>query len=194
MTDADQSIVTLSYQDAEALWTQWVADPDDLLSHAAFERTLRFAAGLEDEGLYWRPGGWRIDLPGTVARIACVAAILAGSFEIAGLHDVEREIMIAAAGLVATMDLSRVQLTREEQRLVDRVRDKHLTGTPISAREARDALPRRLRQDVSEDAVADALDKLVAAGLADREAVGTYVVRAAGGEAWFRISLPPPKD
>ena len=181
--------VSLSYEDAEALWEHWATDRDDILARAAFERTLRFAAGLEDEGLYFRPGGWVVDLPATVARVACAAAILAGSFEIAGMHDVEREIIIAAAGLVSTMDLRRVRLSRLDQSLAERIRDRHLTGTPISPARARKALPRRLRQDISEDQVADALNRLVAAGLADRDGAVDYVVRAAGGEAWIRISL-----
>lgn len=189
MTETEEPTVDLSYEDAQALWDHWASDRDDVLAHAAFERTLRFAAGLEDEGLYFRPGGWVVGLPATVARVACAAAILAGSFEVAGLHDVEREIIIAAAGLISTMDLRPVKLTREDQRLVDRIRDRHLAGTPVSPAQARKALPRRLRQDVSEDQIADALDRLVGAGLADREGPGVYVVRAAGGEAWIRISL-----
>jgi hypothetical protein len=189
VTETEEQTVSLSYEDAQALWDHWASDRDDVLAHAAFERTLRFAAGLQDEGLYFRPGGWVVGLPATVARVACAAAILAGSFEVAGLHDVEREIIIAAAGLISTMDLRPVKLTREDQRLVDRIRDRHLTGTPISPAQARKALPGRLRQDVSEDQIADALDRLVGAGLADREGAGVYVVRAAGGEAWIRISL-----
>lgn len=189
MKETDIPTLEFSYADAEAVWEHWASDPDDVLAHAAFERTLRFAAGIEDDGLYFRPGGWVVGLPATVARVALAAAVLAGSFEVAGLHDVEREIIIAAAGLVATMDLRPVKVTREDQRLLERIRDHHLDGTPISAARARKSLPRHLRQEMSEDRVADALDRLVAAGLADREAPGRYVVRAAGGEAWLRISL-----
>jgi hypothetical protein len=123
VTELDEPTVELSYADAQALWNHWASDSDDVLAHAAFERTLRFAAGIEDEGLYFRPGGWIVGLPATVARVALAGVVLAGSFEVAGLHDVEREIIITAAGL------------------------------------------------------------------ADREAPGRYVVRAAGGEAWLRISL-----
>ena len=186
--------VSLTYEDANALWEHFAADRDDVLAHAAFERTLRFAAGLEDEGLYFRPGGWVLDLPATVARIACAAAVLAASFEVAGLHDVEREILIAAAGLVSTMDLRQVRLSRREETIVERIRDRHLDGTPITREDARRALPRRLRQEVSDDEVAAALDKLVAAGLADRDGPDSYVVRAAGGEAWMRISLRAPRE
>ena len=189
MTDAAEPTVSLSYEDAEALWEHWATDSDDILAHAAFERTLLYVADINREGLAFRPGGWVVDVPATVARVACAAAVLSASFEIAGLHDLEREIIIAAAGLVATMDLSHVRVTRSEQSLVDRLRAKHLAGTPITPAEARKALPRRLRQDVSEEQIADALDKLVAAGLADHDGEGSYVIRAAGGEAWMRISL-----
>lgn len=189
MSETEEPTVTLSYEDAEALWAHWARDPDDVLAHAAFERALRFAAELDDEGLYFRPGGWVVGLPATVARVACAAAILAGSFEIAGLHDVEREIIIAAAGLISTMDLRPVKLTDRDERLVDRIRDRHIDGTPISPAQARRALPKRLREQVSKREIADALDRLVDAGLADREGPDMYVVRAAGGEAWIRISL-----
>ena len=189
MTELDTDTVSLSYKDAETLWKQWAPNAEDVLVRAAFERTLRFAAGIDNEGLYFRPGGWVVDLPATVARIACVAAILAAGFQIAGLEDLDREIIIAAAGLVSTMDVRPVRLTRQDRALAKRIRDGNLAGEPITPARARNTLPRRLRQQVTEDQVADALDRLVAAGLADRDGTDEYVLRAAGGEAWIRISL-----
>jgi hypothetical protein len=189
MMDLDTEIVRLSYKDGEAVWEEWAPDVEDILARAAFERTLRFAAGIEDEGLYFRPGGWTVDLPATVARIACAAAILAAAFQIAGLEDVDREIIIAAAGLVATMDVRPVRLTRKDQTVVKRIRDKGLEGVTVSPAGAWNTLPRRLRERVSEDDVADVLDRVVAAGLADCEGADGYVLRAARGGAWIRISL-----
>ena len=194
MTDPNTEIICLSYEDAETLWEQWAPDVEDALARAAFERTLRFAAGIEDEGLYFRPGGWVVDLPATVARIACAAAILAAGFQIAGLEDLNREIIIAAAGLVSTMDVRPVRLSRQDRALAERMRDKNLEGEPVSPARARNALPRRLRQQVTEDQIAEALDRLVAAGLADREGTSDYVLRAAGGEAWIRISTHKGND
>jgi hypothetical protein len=46
-----------------------------------------------------------------------------------------------------------------------------------------------LRKEVSRDQVADALDRLVAAGLADREGEEEWVLRAKGSEAWIRLEL-----
>jgi hypothetical protein len=46
-------MVTLDFDDAEALWAAFaVPGPEDILAREAFERELRFAAGLEDVGLY----------------------------------------------------------------------------------------------------------------------------------------------
>jgi hypothetical protein len=177
MTNLDTEIIRLSYEDAETLWEQWAPDVEDVLARAAFERTLRFAAGIEDEGLYFRPGGWVVDLPATVARIACAAAILAAGFQIAGIEDLNREIIIAAASLVSTMDVRPVRLTRQERTLAERMRDKNLEGVLVSPTRARNTLPRRLRQQVTEDQVADALDRLTAAGWADREGAHEYVLR-----------------
>jgi hypothetical protein len=42
---------------------------------------------------------------------------------------------------------------------------------------------------VTRDEVADALDRLVAAGLADRHGEDEWVLRAQGSEAWMRLSL-----
>jgi hypothetical protein len=64
-------------------------------------------------------------------------------------------------------------------------------GIAVSLAEARKALPRRLRQNVSEDEIADALDRLVAAGLPNREGED-FELRARGSEAWIRISPRPP--
>ena len=101
-TDEAEPLERIDNFDAEELWHAWVADgDDDILARAAFERAMRAAIGPEDDGLYFRPGGWVVNLPATAARIACVAAVLAASFQIANIDDVDTEIILAAAGLVA---------------------------------------------------------------------------------------------
>lgn len=185
---------TLDHSDAEGLWAAWASPgQDDILARESFERTLRFATGLEDDGLYFRPGGWTLDLPTTVARIACVAAVLAAGFQVAGLEDLDREIIIAAAGLVASMDLRPVRPGRQERRLAERLRQKDLEGVPISAAEARRALPKSRRREVSSDEIADALDRLVDAGMADRNG-DEWVLRAKGSEAWIRLRLRASRE
>lgn len=189
MTDNDP-IVPLDNFDADALWDAWAPPGDeDILARAAFERALRFAIDLEDEGLYFRPGGWVVNLPATAARIACAAAVLAASFQLAGLEGVDSEVVIAAAGLVASMDVRPVRLSREERRLADRLRAAGLEGQTISAGRAHRALPKSARREVSRDEVADALDRLAAAGLADQEGENQWVLRAKGSEAWIRLRL-----
>lgn len=189
MTENDP-IVPLDNFDADALWDAWAPPGDeDILARAAFERALRFAIDLEDEGLYFRPGGWIVNLPATAARIACAAAVLAASFQLAGLEGVDSEVVIAAAGLVASMDVRPVRLSRQERRLADRLRAAGLEGHTISAGRAHRALPKSARRDVSRDEVADALDRLAAAGLADQEGENQWVLRAKGSEAWIRLRL-----
>jgi hypothetical protein len=165
-----ESTMTLDSDDAAALWQAWAPPGDeDILARAAFERELRHAIGLDDEGLYFRPGGWSVNLPATAARVACAAAILAASFQIAGLEDLDREIIVAAASLIASTDVTQVRFGRQERRLAERRRQEGFEDEPVSASRARRALPKSLRRDVSDDEVADALDRLVDAGLADRE-------------------------
>lgn len=187
---SSEPTVTLDSDDTDALWGAWATPgEEDVLARAAFERGLRLAAGLEDEGLYFRPGGWSVNLPATAARVACAAAILAASFQIAGLEDLDREIIIAAAALIASMDVGPVRLGRQERRLADRLQQKGLTGVPVSAARAHRALPPSRRREVSRDEIADALDRLVDAGLADREGEDQWVLRAKGSEAWIRLRL-----
>lgn len=195
MNHPHDDIVTLDYEDAEAIWSAFIAPgTDDILAREAFERELRFAAGLEDEGLYFRPGGWTVDLPVSAARLAVAAAVLAAGFQIAGLEDLDREVLIAAAGLIASMDVRPVRVGREDRRLADRLRQEGLTGTPITAAQGRSALPKERRRRVSRSEIAEALERLVAAGLADREGDDRWVLRAQGSEAWFRISLPRDEE
>ena len=190
MSEYAEPTVPLDFYDAEALWKAWApGGQEDILARAAFERMLRGAVDLEDEGLYFRPGGWVVNLPATTARIACVAAVLAVSFQIAGFEDVDTEVVIAAAGLVASMDVHPVRLGRQERRLAERLRQNDLVGVPISAAEARRALPKSHRREVTPDEVADALDRLADAGLADRVGDDEWVVRAQGSEAWIRLRL-----
>jgi len=187
-----EPLMRLSFDDAEELWAAWAPDSEDLLARAAFDRTLRWALGMEDEGLYFRPGGWIVDLPATVVRLACAAAILAAGFQFAGLDDVDRELVIATAGLVSAMNVRRVRLAAEDRLLVERMRDQSLTDLPVSSKQARRALPRRVRDRTTREQIHDALERLVAAGVADRAPGGEYIVRAAGREAWIRVSLGDP--
>lgn len=176
--------------DADELWAAWAPEgDDDILARAAFERALRAAVGLEDDGLYFHPGGWVVNLPATAARIACAAAVLAASFQIANIDDVETEIILAAAGLVASMDVHPVRLGRRERRLEERLRHAGLEDVPVTAADAHRALPKKRRREVTRDEVADALDQLVAAGLADREGDHQWVLRAKGSEAWLRLKF-----
>jgi hypothetical protein len=191
MTGDGEPYVRLSFEDAEAMWASWSPHEDDLLARAAFDRTLRWALELEGEGLYFRPGGWVVDLPVTAVRVACAAAILAAGFQVAGLEDLDREVIIATAGLVATMNVRPIRITADERLLVERVRDEQLADIPITAKQARRVLPRRVRKKVTKEQIEQALERLVAAGVADRED-GEYVVRAASGEAWLRLSLREP--
>ena len=181
--------VRLSFEDAEMMWASWTPADDELLARAAFDRTLDWVLDLEDDGLYFRPGGWVVEVPQTAARIACAAAILAAGFHVAGLEDVDREVIIAAAGLVATMNVRPIRATADDRVLVERVRDRQLADTPMTPKQARRVLPHRMRKAVSTDDIEQALDRLVAAGIADREDDGDYLIRGSGSEAWVRISL-----
>jgi hypothetical protein len=191
MTDTAEPLVPLDFYDAERLWEAWApTTAEDILARAAFENAMASAVGLDgDDDLYFRPGGWVVNLPATAARIACAAAVLAASFQLAGIDHVETEIIIAAAGFVAAMDLKPVKLGRQERRLADRLHRANLDGTPISAARARKELPEAFRTEVSIDDVADALDRLADAGFADRDGEHHWVLRAKGSEAWIRINL-----
>ncbi len=190
MSGAQDELVTLDFEDAEGIWSAFAPPgPEDILARAAFERELRFLIGLEDEGLYFRPGGWTIDLPVTVVRIAIVAAVLAAGFQLAGLEDVDREVIIATAGLLASMDLRPVRLARHDRQLADRLNQAGLAGVPLNAAQVRRALPKARRRDVTPDEVAEILDRLVDAGLADRHRHDEWTLRAQGSEAWIRLRL-----
>ncbi|MCC6497893.1 MAG: hypothetical protein IT193_16700 [Propionibacteriaceae bacterium] len=190
MSEAHDELVTLDFEDAEGIWNAFTPPgPEDILARPAFERELRFFIGLEDEGLYFRPGGWTIDLPVTVARVAIVAAVLAAGFQLAGLEDLDREVIIATAGLIAGMDLRPVRLARRDRQLADRLDQAGLAGVPLSAAQARRALPKARRRDVTPDEMAEVLERLVAAGLADRHGHDEWTLRAKGSEAWIRLRL-----
>jgi hypothetical protein len=55
------------------------------------------------------------------------------------------------------------------------------------------ATPKQLRPEVSDDEIADALDCLAAAALADRQDE-EYLLRAKADDAWSRISLHRARD
>jgi hypothetical protein len=194
MTDSDSDLVRFSFEDAEAIWEAWAPGGEDLLARGAFERTLRQTIGLEDEGLYFRPGGWVVDLPATLARIGCAAAILSAGFAIAGIADVDREIIIAAASLVSAMDVRPARLTRDDRALIKRLRERSPAEVPLTPKQARRVLSRSMRERITREQVADALERLVVAGLADRTSTKEYVMRAQGSEAWIRISLGRERD
>ncbi len=64
-----------------------------------------------------------------------------------------------------------------------------LEGVPVTAARARRTLARSERRQVTDDQIADALDLLVDAGLADRQGDEEWMLRAKGSEAWIRLRL-----
>jgi len=181
-------LVEFSYADAELVWDVWALGDDDILARAAFDRAIRAAIGLGDDGLYFRPGGWTVNLSATMVRATIAAGVLAALFHLAGIDDLDREIAISTAGFVAAMEVRPARLTRQDTRLADLIQRDGRAEHPLSAKEARRALPRARRREVTIDDVSDSLDRLVAAGLADREGAD-WVVRAPGDEAWFRLRV-----
>jgi hypothetical protein len=181
--------ITLDSRDATAVWEALRPGAgDQILARAAFERVLRDLASLEDKGLYFRPGGWSVSLSAPLARLTVAAAILAGGFQIAGLEDLDREVIIATASIVAAIEYRPVRPTKEQRKIAERLRAKGLIDVPISSAEARQALAKKQRRQVGRDEVAAALDALVRAGVADRDGAD-WLLRAEGNEAWLRLSF-----
>jgi len=193
MTEPEPT-VTFDSHDADALWHAWaLADGDDILARAAFERMLRHTAGLEDEGLYFRPGGWSVDLPATAARghrgddpRRRLSDRRTRGSRPRGDHrcrwpggvDGRATRPPGSPGAPARRPPAR----------------RGLEETPISAARAHRELPKARRREVSRDDIADALDRLGEAGLAHRDGDDAWVLRAKGSEAWIRLSLRVERD
>lgn len=189
MTERSEAF-DIDSSEAEEVWQFFaVGQSDDILARAAYERVLQACFEIESDGLYFRPGGWRVSLPSTFVRVGICAGILAACFHLAEIDDLDREIYIAAATMVASVDLRPVRPSRKDARIASRLQQLGLDGIELSAKEARRALPKHVRSEVDSDDVADALDRLVAAGWADRAGTDAWLVRSPGKEAWLRISL-----
>jgi hypothetical protein len=181
----------LTRQRALAVWedlTGWApADRPDAWD--AFEDAVR--GSLDPAaGLQVRPGGWTVDLAGTIARTSVAAALIAGAMWPAGLDQLPAYVLPQVLPLL--FDVRRSRLTRSERGLLLELR---LTGTPGQAAYPWPAaalygrLPPRARDHVAAADFADFLDRLVAAGEADAADADEYVLRPADRPAWFRLTV-----
>ncbi|GAA3302948.1 hypothetical protein GCM10020218_099460 [Dactylosporangium vinaceum] len=121
-----------------------------------------------NRGLQMRPGGWTVDLSGTVARFAVASALIAGVMWHEGLDQLPGFLFPQVLPLL--FDVRRARLTKQDERLLLQLRMHTTTEQlaypwPAEALYAR--LPDDLRGKVSPVDFEDFVTRLVQVGEAD---------------------------
>jgi hypothetical protein len=159
-----------------------VGDAEGLLVFMEAAHSLDRASG---DQLELRPGGFIVSASGGTVKTALCAALLSGMLAITGVTALSPLVLPAVLPLL--FDVERVRVTPgQNELLTDLVALPGVLGTPVSASELHKRLPRALKKEISRYELADFLDQLHEAGLADRRDNG-YVLRGPG-QARFRIT------
>ncbi|MFB9445921.1 hypothetical protein Dvina_31985 [Dactylosporangium vinaceum] len=182
---------TLSADELRRFWAE-ATGLDPALDPDAWEACEDAVLGTLDpnRGLQMRPGGWTVDLSGTVARFAVASALIAGVMWHEGLDQLPGFLFPQVLPLL--FDVRRARLTKQDERLLLQLRMHTTTEQlaypwPAEALYAR--LPDDLRGKVSPVDFEDFVTRLVQVGEADDAGLDEVRIRPAGRARWLRISI-----
>lgn len=191
VVDAIEQIAThtdeLREEELESVVATITGLEGEALRRAARATDDVIVAGLGEEELHARPGGWIVGLSDAAARGTLAAAVTAGVLAAAGFDQLPA--LVLPAVLPMLVDIERVELSASEDHLLASLRlQPELTEAVHSPEAVYDRLPEDLRDQVSLLDFLDFVERLVAAGEAD-ERPGGVVLRDADDPAWVRIRL-----
>lgn len=179
--------------DLPSLWSSLTSGAGEAEDEATSRRegliAFMEAAHALDQGsgeeLDLRAGGWTVDLSGGVVRTGLCAALLTGVLAMAGVTALAPVVLPAVLPLL--FDVRRTRVTAGDRELLaELIAVPRLVGKSFTRAELYRELPDSLKDDLSRRDLANFLDELSKAGLADK-VDGAFRLRSPD-QARFRIS------
>jgi hypothetical protein len=141
--------------------------PGNSISASNFEDTFLDAVGQAGGNLEMRPGGWKVNLSGSLVKLALTTALMTGVLWEAGFDQLPTYVLPAVLPLV--VDVERAALSREHKTLLLQLRNAAASSTGVAVQPAvlYNKLPQPIRDQVSPLDFEDFIQALVEAGEAD---------------------------
>ena len=177
--------------DIRRFWAE-ITGLDPVLEPDAWEACEDAVLGTldPDRGLQMRPGGWTVDLSGTLARFAVASALITGVMWHEGLDQLPGFVFPHVLPLL--FDVRKARLTKQDQQLLLHLRLSTTTeqlAYPWPAGALYERLPEELRDKVSPVDFEDFVTRLVQVGEADDAGFDEVRLRPSRSTRWLRISI-----
>jgi hypothetical protein len=144
-------------------------------------------AALGNGELHARPGGWVLRLHDAAIRASLATAVTAGVMAVAGFDQLPALVLPAVLPLL--IDIERVELSPGDRYVLAELRlQPDVVGAEMTPRELYERLPDNLKADISVPDFLDLIQRLTAAGEADRFGAVT-IVRDPDDPAWIRFEF-----
>ena len=142
-----------------------------------------------DGALQMRPGGWRVNVAGTVTKALLATALVSAALAVAGADDIPIELIPAVLPVIA--DIERVRLDRRDRALYVPVvlASAGLEGQAVNPQIVYDRLDAVIREEVNYGDFLAFCDRLIEAGMMDDGGYDDIKPRRAGDVAWIRVTL-----
>ena len=162
--------------------------PGNSISASNFEDSFLDAVGQAGGNLEMRPGGWKVNLSGSLVKLALTTALMTGVLWEAGFDQLPTYVLPAVLPLV--VDVERAALSREHKTLLLQLRSAAASSTGVAVQPAvlYNKLPQPIRDQVSPLDFEDFIQALVEAGEADDAGYTDVRLRPADSPAWIRIT------
>lgn len=155
----------------------------------ACEDIVLVLSGEVGGALQMRPGGWRVRLGSSMAKVLLSGAIVAAGLAAYGMDEIPLEVIPAV--LPALVDVEHVRLDRRERALLVplRLATAGLDGMPVNPQVVYDRLPTPVRDQLNYLDFLAFCDRLIAAGEMDDGGYEEIRPRRSGDPAWIRITF-----
>lgn len=162
-------------------------NPDSELAEVCEDAFVAALSG-NDDMLHMRPGGWRMDIAGSVVRAALAAGLLGAGLFLGGADDVPVELLPAVVPLL--VNLEKVRLDRREREFLAplRVASAGIEGMAVSPQVLFNRLDPLVREQLAYDDFLRLCERLIEAGEMDDAGYDDVRARPAGQSAWIRIT------
>jgi hypothetical protein len=135
-----------------------------------------------------RPGGWKVNLSGSLVKLTLTTALMTGVMWEAGFDQLPAYVLPAVLPLI--VEVERATLSREQKTLLLQLRSAagSTTGAAVQPAVLYNKLPQAIRDQVSSLDFEDFIQALIEAGESDDAGCTDVRLRPTTTPAWIRIT------
>lgn len=171
----------------ETFLTPLGIDPDSPVADAC-EDLVTDDLSSHNDAFHMRPGGWRVNVVGSIAKSVLAGSLLGAVLFINGAHDIPLELYPAVLPLL--IDVERVRLSRRDRDMLIplRIAAQGVEGRALSPHVLYNRIEPTVRAQLSFGDFQDLCDRLIEAGQLDSAGYDDIRARAADDPVWIRLT------